>query len=283
MIVFTRSDDWQQLRTRLVHRGASVGFVPTMGALHEGHQQLMKRAAAENDLCLASVFVNPTQFNDPNDLLNYPRTLQHDIDRAEQAGCDMLFLPTVNELYTGEPVANKVDYGVLTNTLEGAARAGHFDGVVTIVRKLLSALQPDVLYLGEKDFQQLAVVSELVKREALPARVSGCALVRDENGLALSSRNARLSVEGKQHAHQGHRALRLMREVALSHTPQSLADLGMDLLRQAKGLHPEYVAVVNEQTFQTDAAYLPGCAYRALMAFSVEGVRLIDNEQMIKG
>jgi len=266
MLVFTSPSDWIHLRQRMFTAETSVGFVPTMGALHAGHQSLMRRAAEENTVCLSSVFVNPTQFNLSSDLVNYPRTLQEDLIYAEAAGCDLLFVPQVSTMYGTDVRTETTNYGALTHSLEGKFRPGHFNGVVTIVRKLL-----------EKDFQQLAVIRELVRRENLATEVVGCALVRDHDGLALSSRNVRLTPAGRQIALAGHDTLKQMQQKTSEIDPQRLAKWGRRHLEFQAGLELEYLEVVDAVSFQPTDNWHEPSEIRALLAFYVDGVRLIDN------
>lgn len=277
MLVFTSPSDWNALRQRMYPPETSVGFVPTMGALHAGHQSLMRRAAQENDVCLSSVFVNPTQFNQQSDLMNYPRTLHEDLVSAGSAGCDLLFVPQVETMYGKNVTTASSNYGVLTHSLEGTYRPGHFDGVITIVRKLLLMLQPDRVYLGEKDFQQLAVIRELVRRENIATEVVGCELIRDHDGLALSSRNVRLSAAGRQIALAGHDTLRQMQLKGTELDPQRLAKWAKRHLDMRPGLDLEYLEVVDSLTLNPAIDWSETSEIRALLAFYVDGVRLIDN------
>ena len=172
--------------------GKTIGLVPTMGALHAGHASLVKKCAAENDVAVVSVFVNPTQFNDKNDLKNYPRTLEKDAELLQSVGCNLIFAPSEDEIYP-EPDTRVFDFTPLDKVMEGKYRPGHFNGVAQIVSKLFDIVTPDRAYFGEKDFQQLAIIREMVKQLGLPLEIIACPIVREANGLALSSRNARLT------------------------------------------------------------------------------------------
>ena len=174
-------------------RGCSIGLVPTMGALHEGHASLVRRSVAENDVTVVSVFLNPTQFNDPKDLERYPRTLEADCELLEACGADIVFAPGVEEVYP-EPDTRCFSYPPTDSVMEGAMRPGHFNGVCQIVSKLFMMVEPDKAYFGEKDFQQLAIIREMVRQMQFPLQIVGCPIVREADGLALSSRNARLSL-----------------------------------------------------------------------------------------
>lgn len=177
----------------------SVGFVPTMGALHSGHISLVERCVKENDLCVVSVFVNPTQFNDKQDLERYPRTPKEDCDMLQAAGCDIAFMPTVTEMYPTEDT-RQFHFGALETVMEGKYRPGHFNGVAQIVSKLFNAVQPQKAYFGEKDFQQVAIIREMVKQLNYPIEIIACPIIREESGLARSSRNTLLTEEQRKKA-----------------------------------------------------------------------------------
>ena len=174
-----------------------VGLVPTMGALHSGHIALVERCVSENDVCVVSVFVNPTQFNDKNDLINYPRTPKEDESLLEKAGCNYVFMPSVEEMYP-EPDTRVFSFGALETVMEGRFRPGHFNGVAQIVSKLFQAVQPDCAYFGKKDFQQLAVIREMTKQLHLPIEIKPCPIIREADKLAMSSRNRRLTPEERE-------------------------------------------------------------------------------------
>ena len=176
------------------NEGKSIGFVPTMGALHAGHASLVERSVKENDVTVVSVFVNPTQFNDKNDLKNYPRTLAADCELLEGLGTTVVFAPAVEEMYPEEDT-RRFSFAPLDTVMEGACRPGHFNGVAQIVSKLFYAVEPERAYFGEKDFQQLAIIREMVRQLALPVQIVGCSIVREEDGLAMSSRNTLLTEE----------------------------------------------------------------------------------------
>ena len=197
--------------------GKGIGFVPTMGALHNGHASLVKRSVSENDVTVVSVFVNPTQFNDKNDLKNYPRTLDADCALLENVGATVVFAPSVEEMYPTEDT-REFSFAPLDTVMEGACRPGHFNGVAQIVSKLFYAVEPHKAYFGEKDFQQLAIIREMVRQLAFDIEIVGCPIVREEDGLAMSSRNTRLSAEERQQALQISQTLFKSQEFALSHT-----------------------------------------------------------------
>ena len=253
-----------------------IGFVPTMGALHDGHLSLVERCVKENDVCVVSVFVNPTQFNDKHDLETYPRTLDKDCTLLEPVGCDYVFAPSAEEMYP-EPDTRTFDLGTVSEVMEGAKRPGHFNGVCQIVSKLFNAVQPDCAYFGEKDFQQLAIIREMVRQLKYNLEIVGCSIVREEDGLALSSRNKRLSAEERENALNISRTLFKSRNFAATHTVSETQKMVEDAIEAAPGLRMEYFEIVDGNTLQKisnweDTSYAVGC----ITVFCGE-VRLIDN------
>ena len=253
-----------------------IGFVPTMGALHNGHLSLVQHCVKNNDVCVVSVFVNPTQFNDKHDLETYPRTLEADCVLLESAGCDYVFAPSVEEMYP-EPDTRTFDLGTVSEVMEGAKRPGHFNGVCQIVSKLFNAVQPDRAYFGEKDFQQLAIIREMVRQLKYNLEIVGCSIVREEDGLALSSRNKRLSAEERENALNISRTLFKSRNFAATHTVSETQKMVEDAIEAAPGLRMEYFEIVDGNTLQKisnweDTSYAVGC----ITVFCGE-VRLIDN------
>lgn len=256
--------------------GKTIGLVPTMGALHAGHASLVKRAVAENDVVVVSDFVNPTQFNDQNDLLKYPRTLEADCSLLEACGAAYVFAPAVEEIYP-EPDTRRFSYAPLDTVMEGKYRPGHFNGVCQIVSKLFLIVEPDRAYFGEKDFQQLAIIREMVRQYPFDLQIVGCPIVREADGLALSSRNARLTAEQRVQALQISKTLFASVEYGKTHTLAETKRFVEDSMAQADGLRLEYYEVVDGNTLQTvadwaDSGYIVGC----ITVFCGE-VRLIDN------
>ncbi len=257
-------------------QGKKVGLVPTMGALHEGHASLVKRCVAENDVAVVSVFVNPTQFNDKNDLLKYPRTPEADCRLLEQCGAAFVFAPSVEEMYP-VPDTRRFSYAPLDTVMEGAFRPGHFNGVCQIVSKLFEAVEPDRAYFGEKDFQQLAIIREMVRQMNYPLEIVGCPIVREADGLALSSRNARLSDEQRTQALAISQTLFKSKEYAATHSVEETCRFVEEQIAAASGLCLEYFELVDGNTLQKissweETAYAVGC----ITVFCGE-VRLIDN------
>ena len=252
-------------------------FVPTMGALHEGHLSLIRRASELGEVVVVSILVNPTQFNEPKDFQSYPRALGADVDMAQNAGAHAVFAPQAEELYRGVPTAGHVDWGNLTHAFEGAHRPGHFDGVVAVVDLLFQAVKPSIAVFGEKDLQQVAVVKRLARERHPDVDIVVGELVRDPSGLALSSRNVRLDQEGLKVALTLSRALRHVVEECAKRRPvqAALAEAG-SMLESTQGLELEYLDAVNGFTFES---YAEGDAAptHVVVAAHVQGVRLIDN------
>lgn len=251
---------------------ATIGLVPTMGALHEGHGALIRAARARDDVVVVSIFVNPLQFDDPTDLAAYPRTLEADVRAALDAGADWVFAPAVSELHPS-PILVSVHVGGVTERLEGAVRPGHFDGVATVVTKLLAVTAPSHAYFGEKDFQQLLVVRRLVEELRLPVDVVAVPTVRDAGGLALSSRNRRLSSAGLEEARRI--ASVLARHCASARVGDDAAAFRGRLLADLAGVDLDYVEVAESPLLEPTHRLTR--TSRVLAAWRVEGVRLIDN------
>lgn len=262
----------------LESQGKTVGFVPTMGALHEGHLTLVRRCAAENDVCVVSIFVNPTQFNNKHDLETYPRNLEADIKLLQSAGCDVLFAPSESEIYP-KPDTRRFDFGTLDKVMEGAYRPGHFNGVAQVVSRLFNIIKPTRAYFGEKDFQQLAIIREMVKQYNVPVEIVGCPIAREESGLALSSRNQRLSAEGKAAALSISKALFGSVYLKNEKSVSELKAWVIDKINSDPMLEVEYFDIVDalslesiENWDETDNAV--GC-----VTVYCGDVRLIDNIQ----
>lgn len=258
--------------------GKKVGFVPTMGALHEGHASLIARSVEENTFTVVSVFVNPTQFNDPDDLRNYPRTLESDCEVAERHGADVVFAPSVEEMYPTRDT-RAFSYPPIDTVMEGARRPGHFNGVCQIVSRLFDIVQPERAYFGEKDFQQIAVVRAMMKDLGYCLELVPCPIVRDERGLALSSRNALLSESERVTAANINRVLRESVGLARALTVDGVQEMVVARLNAIDGLEVEYFLIVNAETLQpiTDwnaAARVQGCI---TVRCGAKGIRLIDN------
>ncbi|TSD64791.1 pantoate--beta-alanine ligase [Inquilinus sp. KBS0705] len=255
-------------------KGKTVGFVPTMGALHSGHLSLIARAKAGNDIVACSIFVNPTQFNDPKDLENYPRPIEADIAKLEQAGCDVLFNPPVTEIYDGNEHWH-LNIGPLEHLLEGEFRPGHYQGVTQVVYKLLSIVKPDALYMGQKDYQQFMVVSRMVELLKVPVKMVMCPIERETDGLAMSSRNIHLSATDHEHALVLSRTLKWVMEHFNNNEIPQIQQQAFDMLKAEPGVEPEYLRIVDGQTLLP--ANVATKSVVALAAARVGKTRLIDN------
>ncbi len=265
--------------------GKSVGLVPTMGALHAGHMSLMHRARKENDVVVASVFVNPTQFNNAQDLKTYPRTEAADVAQLESAGVDAAFIPSVDEVYP-EPDTRVFDLGGVAEVMEGKMRPGHFNGVAQIVSKLFGWVMPDRAYFGEKDFQQIAVIRKMAKLEGFDIDIVDCPICRHDDGLAMSSRNVRLSAEQRAVAPKIHEVLVKSLDWAADSTPGEVKKKVTEAINGNEWLDTEYYEIVDSLTMQPienwsdlgDGAVPVGC-----VTVYCGDVRLIDNIKYING
>lgn len=279
MICITSIQGLRQQISQERRKSHSIGFVPTMGALHEGHLSLIQGAKSQNDICIASIFVNPLQFNNIEDFNKYPIQNEKDIELLEKAGCDILFIPTVAEFYPSQPKL-KIDIGLLDRILEGEHRPGHFSGVAIVVSKLFHVVMPDKAYFGQKDIQQVAVIRQLVSELNFPIEIVACPIIREESGLAMSSRNMRLSSAGKDLASNLYKCLcRIEKSIKISAdwSVPVVKKNGLDFLNQFEGIQVEYLEVVQADTLEAITDLKPKSAIAICIAAYVEGVRLIDN------
>jgi len=257
----------------------TIGFVPTMGALHDGHLTLVKRCVSENNLCFVSVFVNPTQFNDKNDLANYPRTLEADAQLLASVGCQFIFAPTAEEMYDAEELSKpfEFDFGGLDKVMEGKFRPGHFNGVVQVVSKLFQLVQPTRAYFGEKDFQQLAIIRRMVTVMNLPVEIVGCPIVREASGLALSSRNALLTPEQRQLAVHISQVLQESRQFVTETSVAELHEALVAAINAREGLEVEYFEIVDGKTLQSIEKWEETNDIVGCITVYCGKIRLIDN------
>jgi len=268
-----------ELKTLLAQERNSlktIGFVPTMGALHDGHLSLLRQCKAENDRCVVSIFVNPTQFNNNIDFRLYPRTLESDCELLQSCGCDYVFAPSEEEMYP-EPDLRIFDLGPVAEVMEGAFRPGHFNGVAQIVSKLFDVVKPDKAYFGEKDFQQIAVIREMVRQLHLPVSIIACPIIREKDGLAMSSRNSRLSPEQRQIVPIIALTLKESRTFAATMSVAAVKDAVVERLIETPPLQVEYFEIVDGSCLQpierwSDSQEPVGC-----IAVFCGDVRLIDN------
>ncbi len=262
--------------------GKTIGFVPTMGALHEGHLELMRRARKENDLLVVSIFVNPIQFNNPDDLEKYPRTLEDDIEKLKSVGCDVLFAPDVDEMYPEkEKEPKQYDFGELDKVMEGKFRPGHFNGVAVVVKKLFDIVQPHRAYFGEKDFQQLAIIKRLVEMENIPVEIVPCPIVREPDGLAMSSRNRLLTPEQRKEAPFIYQTLLEAKRRRDHICANPLRQMIINRFEGNENFRLEYFDIVNDKTLQPINAWNNKVGTVACVAVWLGNVRLIDNIRII--
>ena len=270
-------DELTALRNDNSFKGKRLGFVPTMGALHEGHASLIRRSVAENDCTVVSVFVNPRQFNDPNDYKNYPITTDADIALLKSVKCDILYLPTADDIYNGYDGC-KMDFHGLDRMYEGEFRPGHFQGVVDIVYRLFDLVKPDFAYFGEKDFQQVAIIKLMVKQKKLPLTIVPCPIVREESGLAKSSRNKLLTAEQLEVAPQIYRIItETCAEIPESQTPNALIETLKSKIDSVKFMKMEYAAFCNSENLELLSKFDKKIGTRLCIAVWCGNIRLIDN------
>jgi pantoate--beta-alanine ligase len=258
------------------NKGATIGFVPTMGALHKGHITLVERAKKENNLCVCSIFVNPIQFNNKEDLFKYPRSIETDIEILKQFNCDILFAPSEKEIYP-EPDNTIYDLGGLDKLMEGAFRSGHFNGVAVVVKRLFDIVESHRVYFGEKDFQQLAIIKYLIKKNNIPVEVVSCPTIREPDGLAMSSRNAFLTTEERKVAPLIYQTLKKAREIYKSCSIEKLKTYVVSEIESCPQLKIEYFEVVHSETLESADNFNEPAKCIACIAVYLGKVRLIDN------
>lgn len=256
--------------------GRVIGFVPTMGALHSGHVSLVDKSLNDNCFTVSSIFVNPTQFNDKNDLKNYPRMPEKDIALLEERGVNLVFTPSVAEIYPEED-SRIFDFGSIDKVMEGAKRPGHFNGVAQVVSKLFDIVQPDKAYFGEKDFQQIAIIKDMVKQLKLKVEIIPCPIVRDGDGLALSSRNMLLNPEQRNSAPLIYRALSNAQKQERSTSISALNQMVVHEINADKELDVEYFDIVDADTLQSVSSWDESSNIYGCIAVKVGAIRLIDN------
>ncbi|MBF4467584.1 pantoate--beta-alanine ligase [Flavobacterium sp. LC2016-12] len=256
---------------------STIGFVPTMGALHQGHLALMQRSLKENDDTVVSIFVNPTQFNNPEDLAKYPRTLEEDVKKMRGLSDKMiLYAPSVEDIYEGKTISQDFDFDGLENQMEGKFRPGHFNGVGTIVKRLFEIVTPTNAYFGEKDFQQLQIVKKMVEKNHLPVNVVGCPIFREDNQLAMSSRNERLTAEERKEASIIYKTLTEAKEIFKTKSPEETIEFVENSFKDNPRFDLEYFVIADESTLLPIENKSKDKNYRAFIAVFVNSIRLID-------
>ena len=276
MFVFAKIKSVQQKLASL-KKGITIGFVPTMGALHRGHLSLVEKAKNENDLVVVSIFVNPTQFDKNEDLINYPKTLETDLSLLRSANCDIVFTPSVAEIYMNEIQSQSFNFDGLEYEMEGKFREGHFDGVGTIVKRLFEIIKPHKAYFGEKDFQQLQIIQKMVQKYHIPVKIVACEIYREMDGLAMSSRNSRLSKEERKAAPFIHRTLQKIKKIINTKNIPELSRWIAEEFKKQPLLQLEYFEIASEETLQPLQEIKPGVSCRAFIAVFAGDIRLIDN------
>jgi pantoate--beta-alanine ligase len=280
MKVFNKIKDTKDYITSIKNQSFSLGFIPTMGALHQGHLSLIEKASRENDITICSIFVNPIQFNNKEDFDKYPVQSGKDIEILEGAGCDMVFIPSVAEMYP-EPVNELNDFGLLDQVMEGASRAGHFNGVVIVVKRFFEIMRPDKAYFGEKDFQQLQIIRHFVKTNNIPVEIVSCPIIREADGLAMSSRNVRLSPEERKIAPQIYRTLQKCSYFSSTLSVQQVRSLFLKEISVFSEFRIDYFEIADETNMQPISNWSESKNPRAFVAVFLGNVRLIDNIKII--
>jgi pantoate--beta-alanine ligase len=276
MLVFAKIKSVQQ-KIESLKKGTSVGFVPTMGALHQGHLSLIERAKKENDIVVVSIFVNPTQFDKQEDLINYPKTINKDLSLLKSVFCDLVFAPAAGEIYANDIKSKVFDFDGLEFKMEGKFREGHFNGVGTIVKRLFEIVKPTKSYFGEKDFQQLQIIRNMVKKHHIPVKIVGCDIYREEDGLAMSSRNTRLTNEHRKAAPFIYKTLKEAKRKFGIKNAIEVVDWVENEFKKQPLLELEYFEIAEENTLLTIKDKDPKQKYRAFIAVFAGNIRLIDN------
>ncbi|MFY8067690.1 MAG: pantoate--beta-alanine ligase [Flavobacterium sp.] len=278
MLIFNKKSDLSAFLSPFINQNKSIGFVPTMGALHEGHLSLLKNSLSENDITVMSIFVNPTQFNNAEDLDKYPRTLERDVQIMQALSNSIIvYAPEVEDIYEGNTVSENFEYDGLENQMEGKHRPGHFDGVGTIVKRLFEIVQPNKAYFGEKDFQQLQIVKKLVSKYNIPVEVIGCPIHREPNGLAMSSRNERLSAIAKEKAAIIYQILSDAKKLFQTNSAEETILFVENEFKKHPEFQLEYFEIADEATLLPVSEKENDKNYRGFIAIFIENIRLIDN------
>ncbi len=277
MKIFRLASELQVELKREKKENHLIGFVPTMGALHDGHLSLVQRANRENDVSVCSIFVNPTQFDNPKDLENYPLSLEQDIKLLESVSCDYLYAPNAKDIYPNGLISKSFDFGGIEKQMEGKFRRGHFDGVGTVVQRLFECCTPDKAYFGEKDFQQLQIIKKLTQLEDLNIEIIGCPIFREKDGLAMSSRNQRLSISQRNAAPRIYEILTEMKSLSKFMGLQELNSWVVEQFHKEKELSLEYFCIASEAKLEEVSSLSEAVKSRAFIAVNAGNIRLIDN------
>ena len=278
MLVFQTQNALQIELKKAQNQSKKIGFVPTMGALHKGHLSLLEESLSENEITVLSIFVNPTQFNNANDLKKYPRTLEKDVELVKKLNKNILiYAPSVSDIYEGNTISASFDYDGLEHQMEGKHRPGHFDGVGTIVKKLFEIVKPTHAYFGEKDFQQLQIVRKLATKHKIPVNIIPCEIYREPSGLAMSSRNERLSEKARNESKLIHKILLEAKEKFMLKSALEVSQFVVSEFKKHKNFTLEYFEIADEETLLTCKRKIKSKNYRGFIAVFIENIRLIDN------
>ncbi|WDO13986.1 pantoate--beta-alanine ligase [Flavobacterium sp. WW92] len=278
MLIFNRQEDLKNHLKSVAKENTTIGFVPTMGALHQGHLSLIEKSLGENQVTVVSIFVNPTQFNNAEDLEKYPRTLEKDTQKIENVSKEVLvFAPSVEDIYNGNTVSASFNFDGLENQMEGEHRPGHFDGVGTIVKRLFEIVHPTNAYFGEKDFQQLQIVKKMVEKHQMPVNVIGCPIFREQNGLAMSSRNERLSAQQREDASLIYKTLKTAKEKFGTESAKEVTNWVESVFKKNPEFKLEYFQIADEDQLLPIQEKDNSKKYRAFIAVFINSIRLIDN------
>ncbi|MCF6131748.1 pantoate--beta-alanine ligase [Flavobacterium wongokense] len=277
MLLFNTQRELVSHLNSISNEKTSIGFVPTMGALHQGHLSLLEESLKHNSINVISIFVNPTQFNNAEDLAKYPKTLDADIEKIKSVSdAIIVFAPSVDDIYEGKTISQHFDYDGLENQMEGKFRPGHFDGVGTIVKRLFEIVKPNNAYFGEKDFQQLQIVKKLVSKYKIPVNVVGCPIYRETNGLAMSSRNERLTQEERKKAAIIYKTISQAKKLFALKSAKEVTDFVVREFKKQSDFELEYFQIADEATLLPCTRKTKGKKYRAFIAVFVNKIRLID-------
>ena len=278
MLIFNRQEDLKNHLKSVAKENTTIGFVPTMGALHQGHLSLIEKSLGENQVTVVSIFVNPTQFNNAEDLEKYPRTLEKDTQKIENVSKEVLvFAPSVEDIYNGNTVSASFNFDGLENQMEGEHRPGHFDGVGTIVKRLFEIVHPTNAYFGEKDFQQLQIVKKMVEKHQMPVNVIGCPIFREQNGLAMSSRNERLPAQQREDASLIYKTLKTAKEKFGTESAKEVTNWVESVFKKNPEFKLEYFQIADEDQLLPIQEKDNSKKYRAFIAVFINSIRLIDN------
>ena len=280
MNIFKTKKEIKSYLTAQNQQNKTIGFIPTMGALHKGHLSLIQEAKKKNDLVVVSIFINPTQFNNTSDFAKYPKTIENDTQLLNRVFCDVLFLPSADEIYNNNIASEKFDFEGLEDQMEGKFRKGHFDGVATVVKAFFEIINPDIAYFGQKDFQQLQIIKKMVKKYHLNTKIKGCPIFREADGLAMSSRNVRLSKEHRTAAPFIYKTLKEVRDKFNVKNATKATEWVENEFKKNTFLELEYFTIADEKTLESAESNESDKKYRAFIAVFAGEIRLIDNIQI---